>query len=332
MGAKPFLIIKNEKEFYKGLYYQLDNIANLKGVTQKEIIVDHFTGNLLITNLETKNAFLLHYKDGLVINNQLKNKIAYQKLMSIDRSTTSYFETQCHTEIRYCTYYTGSYLCGGAIVVEYSYDCSPPSYCQNSIWILSDYSVDTVCDEVWFPDPPTDPGDGNSGDGGGGNEGSNDIPADPILPGQDHPAIDIKKYINCFNNIPNAGATYKIIVQVLEPVPGTSFNYGLVNGVGHTAITLIKQGSNGLKITQTVGFYPTSNPFSSPSKIVDNSDQTDYTIRMIFDMGGNSTDFNKILSSVGDPPVQYTLLGMNCTAFVVEACSQGNLTLPSRRY
>jgi len=167
------------------------------------------------------------------------------------------------------------------------------------------------------------------GTGGGGSSGSNTIPSAPYLPGQDHAAIDPKKYTKCFDNIPDVGATYKVIVQVLEPVPGTSLNYGLINGVGHTAITLIKQGSNGFKVTQTLGFYPTTNPFSSPSKMVNNSDQTDYTIRMIFDMGGNATDFSKMLTALENPPSNYDLLGMNCTAFVVGVCASGGISLPN---
>lgn len=165
--------------------------------------------------------------------------------------------------------------------------------------------------------------------GGNGSGGSNNIPDDPYMPGQDHVAIDPKKYTKCFESIPNAGATYKVIVQVQEPVPGTSFNWAPANGVGHTAITLIKQGSNGMRVTQTLGFYPAGNKISGPSKMVDNSDQTDYTIRMEINMGGNLTDFNKIISGIESPPSTYQLFGMNCTAFVVGVCSMGGITLPN---
>ena len=63
--------------------------------------------------------------------------------------------------------------------------------------------------------------------------------------------------------------------------------------------------------------------------MVNNSDQTDYTIRMIFDMGSNTTDFKKILAGVENPPSQYDLLEMNCTAFVVGICSSGGISLPN---
>jgi hypothetical protein len=164
---------------------------------------------------------------------------------------------------------------------------------------------------------------------GSGSAGSYNIPDDPYMPGQDNVAIDPKKYTKCFESIPNAGATYKVIVQVQEPAPGTSFNWAPSNGVGHTAITLIKQGSNGMRVAQTLGFYPADNKISGPSKMVDNSDQTDYTIRMEINMGGNFTDFKKNLSGIESPPSTYELLGMNCTAFVVGVCSLGGITLPN---
>ncbi|MBB2146496.1 hypothetical protein GM921_13420 [Pedobacter sp. LMG 31464] len=326
LGAKSYIIVKNEKYYFRGRYYQPNNQNIIKSDSKlNEINTKNFTGKLFLSNLEVKENYVIDYKNGEISDTYHKNgEIALKKLQS-NKGVISFFENYCHTEMKSCTYYTYLSSCGGGLVIEYSYDCQQPSYCQNSIWILGDYNIEDVCESVWFPDPPEpiDPGNGGS------NEGSNDIPDDPILPGQEHPAIDIKKYTKCFDNIPNAGATYKVIVQVLEPVPGTSYNYGPINGVGHTAITMIKQGSNGLKTTQTVGFYPTTNSFSSPSKMVNNSDQTDYTIRMIFDMGSNSTDFNKIISSIENPPSNYQLLGMNCTAFVVGACAAGGITLPN---
>lgn len=177
-------------------------------------------------------------------------------------------------------------------------------------------------------------GGGGSGGGEENSSGSNTIPENPYIPGADHLAIKLKDYIKCFENISNTGASYKIIVQVQEPVKGTSLNYGPINGVGHTAITLIKQGSNGFKVTQTVGFYPSGNSFNSPSKIVDNAksgvtDNIDFTIRMTFDLAGDATNFNKVLNEIANPPSQYDLLTSNCTTFVTNACKVGGLKLPS---
>lgn len=174
---------------------------------------------------------------------------------------------------------------------------------------------------------------GNTSSGGGGGtsgSGSNTIPNDPYMPGQDHQAINIKDYTKCFENIPNAGASYKISVQVQEPFENSDWNYGK-NGVGHTAITLTKTGSNGESITQTIGFYPADNKFVGPSKIVDNAtnDPINFTIQMNFDLGVNGERFNSIINYISNPPKIYELMGMNCTYFINEACKKGGIALPS---
>ncbi|WP_316828151.1 hypothetical protein [Pedobacter miscanthi] len=177
---------------------------------------------------------------------------------------------------------------------------------------------------------------GNSGGGGGGGVtstglGSNMIPNDPYMPGQDHVAINPKDYVKCFENIPDVGATYKISVQVQEPFENSDWNYGK-NGVGHTAITLTKIGSNGESITQkTIVFYPAGNKFEGPSKIVDNAtnDPINFTIQMNFDLGANNEKFNSILNYISNPPKTYELMGINCTYFINEACKKGNIVLPS---
>lgn len=174
------------------------------------------------------------------------------------------------------------------------------------------------------------PGPNGGGGSGGESNGSNTIPADPIMPGQDHAAINPKDYIKCFENIPDAGASYKISVQVQEPFENSDWNYGK-NGVGHTAITLTKTGSNGESITQTIGFYPADNKFVGPSKIVDNAtnDPISFTIQMNFDLGANSERFDSILNYISNPPKIYELMGMNCTYFINEACKKGGIVLPS---
>jgi hypothetical protein len=176
------------------------------------------------------------------------------------------------------------------------------------------------------------------GSSGQSNSGSYVIPENPYIPDQDKSAIDPEKYIKCFNNISNVGATYKVIVQVEEPLPGTRINWTPSNGVGHTAITIMKKGSDGVSITQTIGFYPAGSTASEkllgPSKIVDNakigdSNKLEFTVSMEFNLGNNTSAFDNILNYISSPPSTYELFGMNCTAFVVGACSSGNITLPS---
>ena len=286
------------------------------------------TGKILFYNLEGKFINGWHYTKGKIDQSiSPSTEEAYkQSLSKINSKLSASKSSNTGNDKKISRYDLPEIICHDELVPTYGVACVEVAGLVNCQLYQTGSDYVTYCEYV-------DQGGGNSGGGtapgGGGSTGSNNIPSDPYMPGQDHAAIDPKKFIKCFENIPNAGATYKVIVQVQEPVPGTSFNWGPVNGVGHTAITLIKQGSNGMKVTQTLGFYPAGNKFSGPSKMVNNSDETEFTIRMEISMGNNSVDFNKILSGVANPPSSYQLLGMNCTAFVVSVCGMGGLTLPN---
>ena len=91
------------------------------------------------------------------------------------------------------------------------------------------------------------------------------------------PAIDIQKFINCFNSIPDAGATCKITIFTDIPVnndPTKFFDWD--NGSpGHTFIQFQKvNGSQ--QVSQNIGFYPASgwkttiSPAPIEGKFVDN--------------------------------------------------------------
>lgn len=301
VGAKPFLIVKNEKEFYKGLYYQPNNEVNNKNTQSREIIINHFTGNLLLTNLEIKNSYLIRYKNGTVVSTHSKNSIGYQKLMSVDRKT-SYYETHCQTQINSCTYYTYLPSCGGGFVVEYSFYCQEPSYCQSAGWILSDYSIDQVCEDIWFPDPPSDPGsgggggDGYNGEGYGGEGNDGEVTyayffepdlVNAVVEDDGKTPIDPKKYIDCFTDGKQA-QSYKMTIYVNQPQPGTNAQFstilvnnglggvtlnsnGLLYDVGHTFVGFEKINTDGSSVKQVMGFYPSGSGFKSPGEIQDNS-------------------------------------------------------------
>lgn len=114
----------------------------------------------------------------------------------------------------------------------------------------------------------------------------------------------------------------QLSIVVLAGTPGK-------NGVGHTAITLTKTGSNGESITQTLEFYPSGNKFEGPSKIVNNGNDMDFTIQMNFDLGANNEKFSSILNYISNPPKTYELMEINCTYFINEACKKGGIALPS---
>jgi hypothetical protein len=91
--------------------------------------------------------------------------------------------------------------------------------------------------------------------------------------------IDIQKYINCFNNIPDVGANCSIEIFVDIPVdsdPAKLFNFES-SSPGHTFIQ-IKKSNGSQSVLQNIGFYPynglktaiTNAPMKG--KFVDNSE------------------------------------------------------------
>jgi hypothetical protein len=124
----------------------------------------------------------------------------------------------------------------------------------------------------------------------GGGGGGNTIPLPPAGPvviedpvwidfenQYDNPAIDLEKFMKCFSNIPDAGATGSIEIFTDIPVngdPGQFFDWE--NGSpGHAFIQLRK--SNGSQsVCQNIGFYPVTgwknamSPTPHDAKWVDN--------------------------------------------------------------
>lgn len=313
-GLKMLLFVDADNQVVKGCYMVIE------AGTPEELETVHYrqTNGL--------NGNVIYY----YLNGTMSNGIAYvagrprHKIMQLPES-----------EVMALKNGDGGRMVQGCTIhyIETGYTGCVYDYCH---WYPTGYVGFPVCDNGGGSHVENDVDDGF--EGGTPNEGgvsinSNVIPADPHMPGQDKDPVDPGKYMNCFNNIPNDGASFKVIVQVQEPVPGMRVNYG-INGVGHTAITLMKKGNNGATITQTIGFYPAANKFSGPSKIVDNAKageagNIDFTISMAFDLGSNSDAFGKIVAGVANPPAEYQLFGMNCTAFVVGACSLGGINLPS---
>lgn len=319
-GLKLLLFVNAKGEVEKGCYMAIETstAAELDNVHYKK--AGSLNGNVIYYNLNGTMSNGIAYVSG-----KAQHRISYlpeSEVMALKGGDGSRMVQGCSS------YYieTGYYYC---VFTPYSENCG---------WQSTGYSSYTICDSNNTQLTLADENYGGGGGGGTSNEGgasqnSNVIPANPYMPGQDKNPQDPKKYMNCFNNISNDGASFKVIVQVQEPVPGMRINYG-INGVGHTAITLVKKGNNGVTITQTIGFYPAANKFSGPSKIVDNAKageegNVDFTISMEFDLGSNSDAFGKIVDGVANPPHEYQLFVMNCTAFVVGACSLGGINLPS---
>ncbi|HWB27697.1 MAG TPA: hypothetical protein VG738_19615 [Chitinophagaceae bacterium] len=94
-------------------------------------------------------------------------------------------------------------------------------------------------------------------DGGGGGGGTASAYQVDFEAPESKDAIDIKKYMDCFGNVQDAGATYTVTICVDLPVdddPTKIFNWSDASP-GHTFIELYKNGTGGL-VQQVFGFYP----------------------------------------------------------------------------
>jgi hypothetical protein len=144
------------------------------------------------------------------------------------------------------------------------------------------------------------------------------------------PAIDIEKYLKCFDNIPDAGATYQVKVYVDIPVNqtpdvliGTSQSTGEF-GPGHVFMKLTKfNGSQ--TVSQVFGFYPANGLKSAsmnavPSKMVDdgNAQGTQHEFNASLSMGNwNGTEFRQLIQQIrNNSSRQYELDQFNCANFV----------------
>ncbi|MCX2432841.1 hypothetical protein [Pedobacter sp. GR22-10] len=153
LGSRSYLIVKNEKEFYRGIYYYGTNVSEadqMKEMTNTK----SFTGSLALTNLETKRFFVIDYKNGLLSDTPKKSSEILA--MSNKDKKTAYYTSICHTEMRACTFFSSN--CG-ILQIKYSMTCRMPetfSSCGGNEWQLTDYQMVDVCQQVWFPDPPID--------------------------------------------------------------------------------------------------------------------------------------------------------------------------------
>ncbi|MBC6109151.1 hypothetical protein ACFOG5_12435 [Pedobacter fastidiosus] len=241
-GSKSYLIIKNEKNFYCGMYYlpvnQNDPIPNNP---PGRISLKNFTGNLLLRNLEKTESFIIDYKNGVVSEAYKKRGVEILKKVGANRQLLSSIETICHTEMSYCVYLPDSYACGGSLGAVMVVNCNMnPNWCGVT-WSLVEYSEQQVCENVWFPDPPTNPEDngGSGGGSGGGDDAEGGTDSNYLLPPPpESPIVNMKKFFSCFDQSRPAKLTV-YAQKTFKSLPG------------HAFIT-IKQGAN----VMTVGFYP----------------------------------------------------------------------------
>lgn len=150
---------------------------------------------------------------------------------------------------------------------------------------------------------------------GGGYEIYLDILFDYI----DKPAIDLQKFFNCFNNVPDNGANYTIKLCTDLPVDGSPWWMESLLTPGHTFLTITK--TNGSQsVTQSFGFYPISGlrsiwSSSCASKIIDDGNhEVEASIAMTITQSEFTAFKNTALSIANS---QYDLDDFNCADYAL---------------
>lgn len=151
-GGKTYLLVKNGREFYKGFFFNDKN---------EEITDLHsFSGKMLFTNLKSKAANLIKYRNGSPYFEGDEN--VQKKRAS---STKMAWEQNCSYQTVDCVFIVAGYGCGPNLEIYHSRNCSWPQHCTGYGWSLIDSRDEYVCENVWVPDAPNT-------DGGGGSDGS----------------------------------------------------------------------------------------------------------------------------------------------------------------
>jgi hypothetical protein len=238
-------------------------------------------------------------------------------------------------------------------------DVLPDPYVElPEVVIVSTYSSDGVSFSSWmslvsfFDDAGGGGGSGSyysnmdgsggsysGGGGGGGGSGSNPYPGDggvnveePMLVDfesvNDKIAIDIEKYLKCFDNLPDAGATCSIEIFTDIPVdddPNKIFNWE-TESPGHTFIQIKKQnGSN--SVVQNIGFYPTANwktmltPAPVNGKFADNAGH-EFNASLL--MNVSAVNLKNILMKIRYLAqfIRYDIDDYNCTDFALQVFNE----------
>ncbi|MEP7375291.1 MAG: hypothetical protein ABI675_17960 [Chitinophagaceae bacterium] len=181
---------------------------------------------------------------------------------------------------------------------------------------------------------PLDPFSGGGGSSSGGSSGSGisnaTSPHEPILIEEDEiievdfesqyddPAIELEKFIKCFQNIPDAGATCSVTLYTDVPVdddPTKMFDWKS-GSPGHTFLSFTK--SNGGKTsTQYLGFYPKKGwkisltNAAMPGKFVAN-DQHEFDAS--YTITATPQNFNSgLVEMMHRKSMQYSVENNNCT-------------------
>ena len=334
-GAASFLMVKDEGEFFKALYYY-PQMPNEKSKVKTKINMQNFSGKLLLNNLHNGENFLLDYAKGKLSESyQKKQLLTLNKLAINNPSKKSYWSQQCRTEYRACTFVSDGYsYCGGGIDVIYSEYCNWPSSACGVTYSLTDSDERLICEDIWFPDPPepVDPEENGENSTNPDALKVTDIENMTVNEITEKPIQDIDKYLDCFND-GKIAAFYKLTIYVDQPVAGTNLQSNIITvagptsnlvlvqagekfDVGHTFVGFQKVNVDGTQVEQILGFYPSADPTTpgiyTKGYIMDNSGH-DYDISYSKEV--NNIEFTSALAKLKGDFIEsnYSVLNYNCT-------------------
>lgn len=190
-------------------------------------------------------------------------------------------------------------------------------------------------------------GDGNIGNGGGGGGGASAPGGGSAAGGGDqvlnvdiekqdeNAAIDIEKFINCLNAIPDAGAACSIEIFADIPVdsdPKKILNLG-TRSPGHTFLNIRKSNAS-QSVSQNIGFYPKSGWKTTlttapiEGKFVDNSEH-EFNCGFILTVTPEQLK-SAIIQMQRSKTYKYDIDNYNCTDWALDVfnAAGGNLQIP----
>lgn len=210
------------------------------------------------------------------------------------------------------------------------------------------WTQDLGCETYYIPDN----GGGGTGPATGSyyaSLGTNDVggfgPINPptlvtLIKG-DNIIPNISEYNKCFTNTPGYDHSFKIMLCVEQPEPGTRDTWGLSGAgslgsgnpvsVGHTFLILSETSSTGI-FTRNVGFYPASSV--NPASPIDQG-QLNNDVYHDFDIAVNITlnnsQFFQVLNFIeqgNNTGYMYNLNTNNCTTFALNALASAGINMP----
>ena len=137
-----------------------------------------------------------------------------------------------------------------------------------------------------------------------------------------NPAIELEKYLKCFSNLPDEGATFEISIFADLPVNSDPYKlFDLNTGATGHAFVQLKKTYNGTAIQQNIGFYPSTGwksiEANGPvnSKLVDNAG---HEFNASLTVSVDATHFQSAINAASyEGSAKYDIDNNNCTDFAL---------------